>query len=77
MILTPAQFDDDTVIENFEHMPAYNRDPRAVSEMRKTAATAEQPKPAAETAAPNAPAPSDAGDAEPHAPESDTKEIIW
>ena len=77
VILTPAQFDDDTVIENFEHMPAYNRDPRAVSEMRKTAATAEQPKPAAETAAPNAPAPSDAGDAEPHAPESDTKEIIW
>ena len=77
VILTPAQFDDDTVIENFEHMPAYNRDPRAVSEMRKTSATAEQAKPAAETPAPSAPAPSDAGDTEPHAPESDTKEIIW
>lgn len=47
IILNPSQFDDDTVIESFERMPAYNRDPKAASEVRKTTVAATEPAKAA------------------------------
>lgn len=37
IILQPDQFEDDAVIETFEHSPAYNRDKRIADEVRQSA----------------------------------------
>jgi len=34
IVLRPDQFDDNAVIETFEHSPAYNRDKRVADEVR-------------------------------------------
>ncbi len=36
IILQPDQFDDDSIIETFEHIPAYNRDKKIADEVRNT-----------------------------------------
>ncbi len=36
IILQPDQFDDDSIIETFEHSPAYNRDKKIADEVRNT-----------------------------------------
>ena len=36
IILQPEQFDDDAIIETFEHSPAYNRDKKIADEVRNT-----------------------------------------
>lgn len=75
IILKPAQFDDDTVIESFERMPAYNRDTKAAAEVRKTATTtatsAETTKVVEQPEAPQQP------DTETDTSFSDTSEIIF
>ena len=62
IVLRPDQFDDNAVIETFEHSPAYNRDKRIADEVRNNAPRtttpppAPQQQPAPHPAAPQAPA---------------------
>lgn len=44
IILQPDQFEDDEVIETFEHSPAYNRDKRIADEVRQMAGRTPSPK---------------------------------
>lgn len=55
IILRPDQFDDDAVIEAFEHHPAYNRDLKMAEEVRNT--TTKRTPDAASTATPKTEAP--------------------
>lgn len=65
IIMTPAQFDDDAVIEAFEKTPAYNRDRKVADEVKATETRVERvPEKPAERPAEKAvePAPARGGD---------------
>jgi len=78
IILQPDQFDDDAIIETFEHSPAYNRDKKIADEVRNT--------PGRQPGAPSAGAQSGTASGETHsampnldklAEEASSKEIVF
>lgn len=76
IILRPDQFDDDAVIEAFEHHPAYNRDLKMAEEVRNTTTKRTTDAASAATSTPEAPGAERRDSSQPTTPPASSSNVI-
>ena len=77
IILQPSQFDDDAIIETFEHNPTYNRDKKIADEVRNAPAESSVNDKTESAPADAAPAKSESPNLDSLAAEAGSKEIVF